>query len=81
MHRYLVIKNRAGEIVGECAGPDPRGACPRAHLGDVIPCAGCLLTPDGHGAWLPYAVPAGETMCPLTMALALAASPDALPAL
>lgn len=80
MKRYIVIRAADGGILGECAGPDSRGMCPLVALGEVVPCAGLSLTADGHGSWLPYAVPGGETTCPVTMALALAASPDALPA-
>ena len=81
MKRYIVIRAADGEVVGECAGPDARGQCPRVALGEVVPCAGQSLTADGHGSWLPYAVPGDETTCPVALALALAASPDALPAL
>ena len=81
MKRYIVIKDAAGEVTGACDGPDACGRCPHVAVGDVVPCAGQTVTPDGPGAWLPYAVPGAATVCPVTMALALAASPDALPEL
>lgn len=79
MNQYIVIREAAGEVVGQCTGADARGMCPRVAPGEVVPCAGHVLKTNGHGSWLPYAVPAGEVVCPVTMALALAASPDALP--
>lgn len=80
MKQYIVIRAADGEVVGECAGPDAHGLCPQVALGEVVPCAGCTLAAGGHGSWLPYAVAHGETTCPVTLALAYAASPDALPA-
>lgn len=80
MKQCIVIRAAEGDVLGECAGPDPRGVCPLVTPGHVVPCAGHTLTPNGHGSWFPYAVAGDETVCPVTLALALAASPDTVPA-
>lgn len=78
MRRNIVIRDMTGRLVGRCAGPAPRGACPRVDIGDVVPCAGDTLAPGGPGCWLPYAVASGETTCPITSALVMAGSPDVM---
>ncbi len=80
MRGHIVIRDMTGRLVGRCDGPAPRGACPRVAMGDVVPCAGDSLAPDGPGRRLPYAVAPGETMCPITSALVLAGSPDVMAA-
>jgi len=65
-----------GAEVARCAGPRPDGACPRVAVGAVLPCAGCLLVPAGAELSAAYPVAGQMTLCPVTLALAMAVSPD-----
>lgn len=72
----LILEGASHRPVGACAGPDPDGSCPRVRIGAVIPCAGGELVPS----WLPgassYSVSKQMTICPLTLAEALAVPSD-----
>ena len=73
----LVMRDPAtGAEVARCIGPRPDGACPRVGIGDVLPCAGCLLAPAGADLAAAYPVAAQMTLCPVTLALAMAVTPD-----
>jgi len=71
-----MLDPETGQEVARCVGPRPDGACPRVDIGDVLPCAGCSLLPAGAAAAMSYAVPAQMTLCPVTLALAMAVSPE-----
>lgn len=75
--RILIIDPARSVVVSECSGPDVSGRCPRVAAGEVVPCGGATLAPAGQRRSAPFAVPLGETICPITLAMALAASPDA----
>lgn len=65
-----------GDEVDRCAGPKADGSCPRVAVGEVLPCAGCILEPRGADLDEGYPVTAHMTMCPVTLALAMAVTPD-----
>jgi hypothetical protein len=63
----------------EADGPAADGSCPRVAIGDVLPCAGHALMPAGSGAGAqPYAVSGQATLCPVTLAAALAVTSDSV---
>jgi len=77
-HSVLRMLDEAtGDEVQRCIGPQPDGSCPRVNVGDVLPCAGYALVPElaARGAQ-PYAVPGQATLCPVTLAAALAVDSD-----
>jgi hypothetical protein len=63
-------------LVGSCAGPSADGACPRVAVGGVIPCAGFAILPAGASADRTYTVSPHMTLCPRTVAEALAVPSD-----
>lgn len=63
-------------VVGSCSGPSANGACPQVAIGEVIPCAGYELALSGARDARPYEVSLRMTLCPLTVAEALAVQPD-----
>lgn len=73
----LVMRDPAtGAEVSRCVGPRPDGSCPRVAVGAVLPCAGCLLVPAGAAFSAAYPVAQQMTLCPVTLALAMAVTPD-----
>lgn len=68
----------SGEIIARCYGPLRDGGCAAVDAGAEVACAGLTVAP-ANADGTPYPVPAGSTACPVTWALALAASPDAVP--
>ncbi|MBV8529434.1 MAG: hypothetical protein JOZ75_14080 [Candidatus Dormibacteraeota bacterium] len=73
-----IIDEATGAQVQQCTGPLPDGSCPRVAIGDILPCAGHGLAPAASGAGAqPYAVPGQATLCPVTLAAALAVASDA----
>lgn len=62
--------------VGHCRGPAADGSCPRVAIGEVIACAGCIVAPAGSPRRVAYPVGAQMTLCPQTLAAALAVPCD-----
>lgn len=63
-------------VLERCPGPSPDGACPFVGIGDVIPCAGDTLVLARTPGSAPYPVSRQMTMCPCTLAAALAVPSD-----
>ena len=63
-------------VVGNCAGPSADGACPRVAVGGVIPCAGFAIVPAEASEDHTYTVSRQMTLCPRTVADALAVPSD-----
>jgi hypothetical protein len=63
-------------FVGSCAGPSSDGACPRVAVGGVILCAGFAILPEGASDDRTYTVSPQMTLCPRTVAEALAVPSD-----
>ena len=59
-----------------CVGPLPDGSCPRVRIGEVVDCAGLTITPAWSARPEPYRVQGTLTLCPLTLARALAVPID-----
>jgi len=77
MERDIVILDPVSRgVIGGCAGPSADGACPRVAIGGIIPCAGYALVPAGARDAQPYTVSSQMTMCPRTVAEALAVASD-----
>jgi hypothetical protein len=76
MQRQIVIRDAWGSAVAHCTGPAAGGACPRVAVGEVVFCAGRTVEPDRAGHPVAYRVAEGELTCPVTEALALAATSD-----
>ena len=77
MERDIVILDPVTHgVVGGCGGPSADGACPRVALGGIIPCAGYALVPAGARDSRPYIVSSHMTLCPRTVAEALAVASD-----
>ena len=74
----LVLDESSSEVTQRCNGPSPDGSCPRVAIGELLPCAGHLLVPEGARAATPYAVAGRATLCPVTLAAALAVTSDAV---
>jgi len=72
-----IIDEATGSEVQRCAGPAPDGSCPRVAVGELLPCAGHALAPEGSPGQ-PYAVPGQATLCPVTLAASLAVSSDSV---
>ena len=67
----------SGEEVQRCAGPAADGSCPRIAIGDLLPCAGHALAPETTAPGSqPYPVAGTATLCPVTLAAALAVASD-----
>ncbi|HYA00137.1 MAG TPA: hypothetical protein VEK76_07270 [Candidatus Binatia bacterium] len=62
--------------VDACAGPLPDGSCPKVAVGAVVPCAGMEVVPAGAADAQPYCVSSHMTLCPRTLAEALAVPSD-----
>jgi hypothetical protein len=73
----LIFDEATGAEVQRCTGPASDGSCPRVAIGHLLPCAGHVLVPE-DGAERPYAVSAQATLCPVTLAAALAVSSDSV---
>ncbi len=68
----LVI-GQAGIEIDRCSGPTSDGSCPRVAVGSILPCSGhTLQSADASVGAQPYPVSAGATLCPVTLAAALA---------
>jgi hypothetical protein len=77
MERDIVILDPVTHgVAGVCGGPSADGACPRVALGGIIPCAGYALVPAGARDSRPYTVSSHMTLCPRTVAEALAVASD-----
>lgn len=63
--------------VGRCGGPAPDGSCPAVNIGEVIACAGCAVVPAQATGTPVYTVARQMTLCPRTLAAALAVPSDA----
>ncbi len=75
----LILDEATGEEVQRCTGPASDGSCPRVTIGDILPCSGHLLMPvNASRGRQPYAVSGQATLCPVTVAFALAVTPDVL---
>lgn len=73
-----ILDAESGEEVQRCTGPAADGSCPRVALGDILPCAGHALAPaTSPPSSQPYAVAGTATLCPVTLAAALAVASDA----
>jgi hypothetical protein len=75
-HDLVMRDPYTGDEVARCIGPDADGRCPRVEVGEVLPCAGCLLLPRGAALSAGYPVDVHMTLCPVTLALAMAVTPD-----
>lgn len=77
MERELLILNPGTHgVIASCVGPSADGACPRVAIGEMVPCAGYELAPAGARNVRLYEVSPRMTMCPLTVAQALAVESD-----
>lgn len=75
----IILDEATGREVQRCAGPAADGSCPQVAIGDLLPCAGHALVPNGSSAGAqPYAVSGQATLCPVTLAAALAVTSDAV---
>ncbi|HEY8676174.1 MAG TPA: hypothetical protein VIO13_09450 [Candidatus Dormibacteraeota bacterium] len=72
----LILDLVTDGVVGGCGGPSADGACPRVAIGGIIPCAGYALVPAGARDARPYTVSSQMTLCPRTVAEALAVASD-----
>ena len=74
-----IVDEATGREIERCAGPAADGSCPRVTIGDILPCSGHVLIPlaPADGVF-PYAVSGHATLCPVTVAAALAVTPDNL---
>ena len=71
-----ILDLESHRVVGNCAGPSADGACPRVAVGGVIPCAGFAIIPAGASDDRAYTVSPQMTLCPRTVADALAVPSD-----
>ena len=76
--KLLILDESSHEVTQRCTGPAPDGSCPRVAIGDILPCAGHLLVPEDAAGGTPYAVAGQATLCPVTLAAALAVNSDAV---
>lgn len=76
MNAVLLLDPATHQEVGRCAGPAPDGSCPAVGIGEVIACAGCALVPAQAAGSPPYTVSRQMTLCPCTLAAALAVPSD-----
>ena len=72
-----ILDEVTGSQLQRCNGPAPGGSCPRVAIGDLLPCAGHALAPEGSSGQ-PYAVSGEATLCPVTLAVALAVASDSV---
>jgi hypothetical protein len=72
----LILAPGTHGFVGSCGGPSADGACPRVAIGETIPCAGYELALSGARDARPYEVSQRMTLCPVTLAEALAVRSD-----
>ncbi len=79
MNTLLIIDEKSGVEIQRCSGPARDGSCPRVAIGDILPCACHGLRPaqTATGEQM-YAVSGQATLCPVTLAAALAVTPDNL---
>lgn len=71
-----ILDSSTQRLVGRCHGAAPDGSCPRVAIGQVIACAGCTVAPAGAPRQMAYAVGSQMTLCPQTLAAALAVPAD-----
>jgi hypothetical protein len=71
-----ILDKATGKEVMRCIGPAPDGSCPRVEIGDIIPCSGHALVEASWDDAYTYEVSGQATLCPLTVAAALAVPPD-----
>lgn len=71
-----ILDEETGGEVQRCTGPLPDGSCPRVAIGDILPCAGHALIPAAAAGGQPYAVSGQATLCPVTLAAAIAVASD-----
>ncbi|MBV9101842.1 MAG: hypothetical protein JOZ46_10500 [Candidatus Dormibacteraeota bacterium] len=71
----ITLDEAGGSELQRCAGPATDGSCPRVAIGHLLPCAGHVLIAAAPDA-LPYTVPGRATLCPVTLASALAVPSD-----
>ncbi len=75
----LILDDMTGAEIQRCAGPSPDGSCTRVAIGDILPCAGHALMPARAAVGAqPYGVSGQATLCPVTVAAALAIPPDTM---
>lgn len=72
----LLLDPATRREVGRCAGPAPDGSCPAVSIGEVIPCAGRAVVPAHATGTPPYTASRQMTLCPCTLAAALAVPSD-----
>ena len=78
-HLLRILEGGTGRETDRCTGPAADGSCPRVAIGDILPCAGCVLAPAVIGPEaLPYEVSRRATLCPVTLAAAMGVAPDNL---
>jgi hypothetical protein len=71
-----MLDEATGDEVQRCTGPLPDGSCPRVEIGDILPCAGYALVPEAAAGTQAYAVSGRATLCPVTLAAAIAIPSD-----
>lgn len=76
VREILILAPGTHAVVGSCGGPSADGACPRVAIGEMIPCAGYELARSGAPGASLYEVSPHMTLCPLTVAEALAVHSD-----
>lgn len=77
MNTLLLLDEASGDEVQRCNGPAANGSWPRVNIGDILPCAGSALRPaDASPRQRRDSVSATATLCPVTIAAALAVIPD-----
>lgn len=76
MNTVLLLDPATHDELGRCAGPAPDGSCPAVSIGEVIACAGRAVIPDHAPGTPPYTVSRQMTLCPATLAAALAVPSD-----
>ncbi|HVC41524.1 MAG TPA: hypothetical protein VND54_06070 [Candidatus Saccharimonadales bacterium] len=72
----LILDPGTHNVVGSCSGPSANGACPRVAIGEMVPCASYELALSGARDARSYEVSPRMTLCPLTVAEALAVQSD-----
>ena len=69
MSIYQFSEDGSATHLNFCHGPANDESCPSVRIGEVIPCAGCILS--GIGANRRYPVARTATLCPVTLARVL----------
>jgi len=65
--RASILDLQREDVVAVCQGADEHGECPKAHPGDVVPCAGHLMIAEADSVKWRLALEVGHfaTSCPL----------------